>query len=375
MVDTKGKILVVDDDPLGRDTIEALLAPEGYDLLTASSGLDALTQASQTTPDLILLDIMMPGMDGYEACRRLRSDPAISEVPIILITALDDRESKLQGIRAGADDFVSKPIDRVELRARIRTIIRLNRFRRLLLERERREEVEQSLKESERELRLLSTRLLEAQETERKRIARELHDSIGQSLSAIKLNVENVLARWHEHCTDLMKESLQDLVGRIRGTVEEVRRISMDLRPSILDDLGIIATIGWLSREFETAHPKLSIEKRIDLREEEIPVELKTVIYRILQEALNNAANHSKAQLITLSLKGNHQGTELMIADDGIGFDPENVYRLEESRRGLGLASMRERAQLSGGSFSIQSAASFGTRICTSWPLVPATAH
>ena len=375
MVDTKGKILVVDDDPLGRDTIEALLAPEGYDLLTASSGLDALTQASRTTPDLILLDIMMPGMDGYEACRRLRSDPAVSEVPIILITALDDRESKLQGIRAGADDFVSKPIDRVELRARIRTIIRLNRFRRLLLERERREEVEQSLKESERELRLLSTRLLEAQETERKRIARELHDSIGQSLSAIKLNVENVLARWHEHCTDLMKESLQDLVGRIRGTVEEVRRISMDLRPSILDDLGIIATIGWLSREFETAHPKLSIEKRIDLREEEIPVELKTVIYRILQEALNNAANHSRAQLITLSLKGNHQGIELMIVDDGIGFDPENVYRLEESRRGLGLASMRERAQLSGGGFSIQSAASFGTRICTSWPLVPATAH
>jgi CheY-like chemotaxis protein len=128
-------ILIVDDTPAGRETLRALLALPDYRLELAASGPEALAQAALSMPDLILLDVMMPGMDGFEVCRRLRADPQLAEVPVIMVTALDDRESRLAGIEAGADDFVSKPFDRAELRARVRTITRLNRYRKLLSER------------------------------------------------------------------------------------------------------------------------------------------------------------------------------------------------------------------------------------------------
>jgi DNA-binding response OmpR family regulator len=128
-------ILIVDDEPVGRKTLEALLLTQNYDLVFASNGQEALAQAEALRPDLILLDVMMPQMDGFETCRRLRAHPQLAEVPIVMVTALDDRDSRLEGIAAGADDFISKPFDRVELRTRIQNISQLNRYRRLLAER------------------------------------------------------------------------------------------------------------------------------------------------------------------------------------------------------------------------------------------------
>src|SRR6266496_1875192 len=128
-------VLIADDEPLGQETLAALLSPLGYQLLFAGNGAEVLRLAIATPPDLILLDVMMPGMDGFEVCRRLRATPALADVPVIMLTALDDRDSRLSGIDAGADDFVSKPYDRIELRARVRTITRLNRYRRLVNER------------------------------------------------------------------------------------------------------------------------------------------------------------------------------------------------------------------------------------------------
>src|SRR5215212_3413015 len=128
-------ILIADDEPIGQETVVALLSPLGYQMICAGSGAEALRLANATPPDLILLYVMMPGMDGFEVCRQLRATPALAEVPVIMLTALDDRDSRLRGIEAGADDFVSKPYDRVELRARVRTITRLNRYRRLVNER------------------------------------------------------------------------------------------------------------------------------------------------------------------------------------------------------------------------------------------------
>jgi two-component system cell cycle response regulator len=120
-----------DDEAAGRDTLRALLAAEGYNLAFAGNGMEALVKAAELTPDLILLDVMMPDMDGFEVCRCLRAAPPLAEVPVIMVTALDDSDSRLRGIEAGADDFVSKPFDISELRARVRTITRLNRLRRL----------------------------------------------------------------------------------------------------------------------------------------------------------------------------------------------------------------------------------------------------
>jgi two-component system cell cycle sensor histidine kinase/response regulator CckA len=128
-------VLIVDDSLDSRQAFQTLLAGQGYTLAFAENGPDGLAQAIELIPDLILLDVMLPGMDGLEVCRRLRANPLLAEVPIIMVTALDDRDTRLQGIMAGADDFISKRFDGTELRARVRTITRLNRYRRLVRER------------------------------------------------------------------------------------------------------------------------------------------------------------------------------------------------------------------------------------------------
>ncbi len=123
------RILLVDDHETNLATLEAILAPEGYELHAVSDGEAACAAAVSLAPDLILLDVMMPGMDGYAVCRKIRETPAVTSVPIMMVTALHDRESRLAGIAAGADDFISKPFPVEELRVRIRTITRLNRYR------------------------------------------------------------------------------------------------------------------------------------------------------------------------------------------------------------------------------------------------------
>ncbi|QGX03763.1 response regulator [Beggiatoa leptomitoformis] len=132
---TQSCILIVDDEEIGRNTLESLLLMEGYQLEFANNGVEALKKAESVLPDLILLDVMMPIMDGYECCQHLRQNPLLAEVPVIIVTTLDSRDSLLRGIDVGADDFISKPFDRLELRARVRTITRLNRQRCLLNER------------------------------------------------------------------------------------------------------------------------------------------------------------------------------------------------------------------------------------------------
>lgn len=140
-----GTVLVVDDEPSGRDTLEAILEGQNYTLLMASNGMQALDLIRENQPDVMLLDVMMPGMSGFEVCRKVRSDSNLAEIPIIILTALDDRKSLITALEAGADDFVSKPVDRYELNARLAGIMRLNRFRKLVNERKKLEESHQKL--------------------------------------------------------------------------------------------------------------------------------------------------------------------------------------------------------------------------------------
>ncbi|NOT06552.1 MAG: response regulator [Anaerolineales bacterium] len=128
-------ILIVDDEPGGRYTLESILEEQGYQIEMAESGLEAIEKAHQFLPDVILLDVMMPGMDGFEVCQHIRKDPILAEIPIIMLTALDDRKSFLHGLESGADDYITKPYDRYELRARLLGITRLNRYKKLLDER------------------------------------------------------------------------------------------------------------------------------------------------------------------------------------------------------------------------------------------------
>ncbi|MBW2412022.1 MAG: PAS domain S-box protein, partial [Deltaproteobacteria bacterium] len=226
---------------------------------------------------------------------------------------------------------------------------------------------EDALRKSDKELRILSNQLLSAEEKERKRMACELHDGIGQSLSAIKFSVENTLRELSDRPDLSDLAGLEAVIPITQKTIEEVRRIVKDLRPSILDDLGILATIAWFCREFQTVYSNIQIETQIDITENDIPLPLKTNIYRVLQEALNNVAKHSEADQVELSLGKKSDRISLAVMDNGRGFDLENTISLKPSQRGFGLASMRERAQLSGGRFDILSEIGKGTTIRVVW--------
>ncbi|WP_298817571.1 HD-GYP domain-containing protein [uncultured Chloroflexus sp.] len=145
-------VLVIDDDVHIREFLSDLLKREQCLVRAAASGIEGIAAAQQELPDLILLDVMMPDLDGFSVCRMLRDDPKTAEVPIIMITALDDRESRLEGVRAGADEFLSKPVEQSELRLRVRTMQRINRYRRLIEERERAAEQERKLTEQAQQM-------------------------------------------------------------------------------------------------------------------------------------------------------------------------------------------------------------------------------
>jgi signal transduction histidine kinase len=152
----------------------------------------------------------------------------------------------------------------------------------------------------------------------------------------------------------------------MRNAVDEVRRIQMDLRPSILDDFGIEVTLNWFCREFQKVYSTIQIEKKIGIEEDEVPQSLKVTIYRIIQEAFNNIAKHSKGSHVVLSLEKNHSMIALAVQDNGQGFDPEEV--LKRHRKNMGLSSMKERTELSGGTFCIQSEIGKGTSLSFTWP-------
>jgi len=233
----------------------------------------------------------------------------------------------------------------------------------------RRKQAEEALLQSRRELRRLSSRLLSAAEQERKRMARDLHDSIGQHLTAIKFNAENILTLLDQGREDMAARSLKTGIPVIRQTIEEVRRIIMALRPTVLDDLGIIATISWFCREFQQIYRHISVEQAIVLQESDVPEALKIVIYRLLQEALHNVAKHSGADRVLIELRKDRKKLRLTIADNGRGFDPEALpVRNDENTGGIGLVGMRERTEFSGGRFRVAAAPGQGTKITAVWP-------
>ncbi len=226
----------------------------------------------------------------------------------------------------------------------------------------------QELEGVNKTLRQLSIRLLSAHEEERKRVAGELHDTIGSYLSGIQFKVGSAL----EEITNTPKaatESLTTIVPVIQEAIEECRRIQMDLRPSMLDDLGLLPTLSWFFRRFKKIYSSIHVEEELTIEESELPNSLKIVIYRVTQEAMNNIAKHSQANLVHLRLRKIDDRMELSVKDNGCGFSVQQSLFPDSSRRGLGLTGMRERTELSGGSFAIESAEGEGTIIRASWPI------
>lgn len=239
-----------------------------------------------------------------------------------------------------------------------------------------RDELEQRVQERTAELlesrerrRRLTAELINAQETERKRVAQEIHDSVIAGMAAVKLKLDRKLSIMKREETSESWISLEEIIENVAVSIRETRRIMENLHPAALDDLGLLAAINWFCREFEKAHAEIEVKKEAHLKEGEIPGDLKVVVYRVMQEAFNNIAKHSKATAVAVFLAGTGKVVELAIQDNGVGFDPENPACGGNGSRCLGLSGMRERVELSGGEFEIRSAPGKGTMIRASWPV------
>ena len=224
---------------------------------------------------------------------------------------------------------------------------------------------EEALKITQSQVWRLSAQHLTIQESERRRIAADLHDGLGQTLSLVKLSIEEAARSSRNGSSSMVAATLESLAPTVKLALVELRRISMNLRPSTLDDLGIVATLSWYFREFEAACPSVKVERDISVAEAEVPDLLKIAIFRIVQEATSNALKHARSERIKVGLHSREGALELFIEDNGQGFDTGSAGT--DFSHGLGLQSMRERAELSGGAYAIDSAPGKGTCIRVRW--------
>ena len=495
-------ILAIDDNPSNLSLVTEYLEGHGFETLTARDGLDGLQKALYHPPDLILLDVLMPGIDGYETCRRLKSNLETQEIPIIFLTALSSTKDKLKGFAVGGVDYIIKPLQKQEVLARITTHLRIRDLTRQLseanamlaeqvsLEQKKvrnlaqrnviigqaietssdaviigdqdgkivylnttfisrfaytmdelneagglpiifttpslaqqmlqeiqndqtwnseanlrtkdgikmaalvrtsrvwsnsgrvmgwvslitdisdRKQIEEEkdrllswVEQNRQLLRTLSARLAETQETERKRLARELHDRVGQNLSTLGviLNiVRTQISTTIQNATPLLGR-IDDALTLISQTTSHVRDVVADLRPPMLDDYGLVSTLEWYSRTF-SRRIGIDIQVQGDEPEPRLPVQVENAVFRIAQEALTNVVKHAQASHITIQVATQGQMVAMMIEDNGIGFEDARHTSPGESR-GWGLMTMSERAEAVGGFCRIESKAEQGTRV------------
>jgi signal transduction histidine kinase len=265
-----------------------------------------------------------------------------------------------------AQDALERLNSSLESRVRTRTQALGDVNRDLRNEIIRREQAEVALRSSRNELMALSEQLIGAQEGERKRIAVELHDSVGQSLSAVKYTLERGLELLRQPKRGDSTAVFELAVRRIQETAEGIRAISTNLRPKILDDLGAASAVQWFCRDFAEIYPSVAIVTELSVGDREVPDRLATVVYRCVQELLNNVAKHADARHVLVKLWLEDGVLMLQVRDNGVGLDNATA---ESRRHGSGLRNLRERAQMTGGGFTITRAPGRGTLAQLSWRL------
>ncbi len=316
-------------------------------------------------------------LDGLEHVEELHEGHLGGDFLVSTTPVIDARGQLIGSVHVARDitdrkkmeDKLRRSRDDLEIRVRERTAELALANEGLIIEIAERQRAEEALLESEKQLRFLAAKILTSQENERKRIALDVHDILGSSLSAIKFKVEEVLYQIPEDQNPNICKPLEVLIPVIQETIEAARRIQSDLRPPLLDDLGVLATFSWFCRRFQTIYSNIRIEQTITILEEEVPDPLKIGIFRITQEAMNNIVKHAQADIVHLGLRKVDGALELTIQDNGKGFDPESLSIVEGSKKGLGLSSMKERTQFSGGLFFIESTPGKGTVIKAQWPV------
>jgi len=357
----KGDILLVDDTPDNLRLLSTMLLEQEYEVRSVRSGSAALMGVQGQPPDLILLDITMPGMSGYEVCERLKGNPETRDIPIIFISALNEVFDKVKAFTVGGVDYISKPFQVEEVLVRVENQLALRRLQIQIQERNQQlESAEAELRRALEQERALNQRIEElATLEERNRIARDIHDSLGHALVALNIQMETALALWKdnpEKAYDFLVEAKQLGSNALQATRQSVSDMRSDpLQGRLLED-----AIAALMQEFQRTsgvQPVCEIHLSQPLSHQ-----LSTVIYRIVQEGLTNIYKHAQATAVQLQLRSLDSGFSLTLEDNGNGF------QIDANRSGFGLQGMRERVEALGGQLTITSDRGAGCQIMATFP-------
>jgi signal transduction histidine kinase len=342
------RVLVLEDEPADAELELAALTEGGFECAATFADGRAAFEAAFAPGrfDLVLADYRLPDYTGLEALEHVRSRDAL--VPFMLVSGALGEERAVEALRSGATDYVLKH-GLARLASAVRRALEERR------EHERHLATRKALELSQERLRALSRRLLEVQEDERGRLARDLHDDIGQALTALKIQLES-------------RARVEECVDTVRHTLERVRQLSLSLRPLQLDDLGLVAAlrshldrqtgIGGLAPHFDALEAPLGVAP-----------ELETACFRVAQEAINNVLRHARARNLWLRLFTVDGRLALSVRDDGGGFDLEAARRRGAAGASLGLVGMEERVALAGGTLDLRSAPGQGTVLLATFPL------
>ncbi|HXA76520.1 MAG TPA: response regulator [Candidatus Acidoferrales bacterium] len=337
----KVNVLMVDDQPSKLLSYEVILEELGENLIKANSGREALECLLKTDVAVVLMDVSMPELDGFELAEIIRQHPRFQKTAIIFISAVHLTEmDQLQGYERGAVDYVSVPVIPELLRAKVSVFAELHRKA-------------QQLETLNRELRMLSHRLIAAQDQERRRIARELHDSLGQDLSAAKMLADAIVMQ--NGSPDPMKRSAGELSSLVDHAIQQVRSISYLLHPPLLDEIGLHSALQWY---LDGLQKRSGIEMSIKAEPADfprLPADIETAIFRIVQEALTNVFRHSGASKASVLLTKGESEVACLVRDDGKGIT-EDVREFKPEIIGVGIAGMRQRVKEFDGELQLRNA-------------------
>ena len=351
-------ILHLEDDPNDAAIVQSTLINEGISCaITCVQNRDDFVAAIERGGiDLILSDYSLPAFDGLAAIEIVRA--RWPDLPVILVSGTLGEERAIDSLKSGATDYVLK-----ERLARLAPAVQ--RAIQEVRERVHRKLAEKKRNEYSLKLQVLSRQLVATQETERRHLARELHDEIGQGLTVAQLNLQALLQLPD---TDALKPRLEKSLEVVDHVLEQVRDISLNLRPSILDDLGLEPALRWLTIR-QAALVGLQAGFHADPLEQRLDSAIETECFRVAQGALTNVVRHAQAKVVSVELRKENGQLHLRVRDDGVGFDVPSLREKAVHGASLGLLSMEERAALAGGGLEFTSTLNQGSEVHAWFPL------